>query len=215
MPVGDRRRAASAPPTGTGAARRGRAARRRRRRGRSALRGSRGRGRAGDHESGQRPRDADVEEHLAVGERAADADEGAEGADEAQRHPRARADRRPGRGDEEGQARVDAVAAAGDVVAHLVGEHDADDRRPPGARRPTWPMSPAGPDEVDGGDGQDERDDVRQRAPPRRRQAGGAELGPVLRARVFRPRRRGVGGFGDPWRAPWADLAVVGRGTTG
>jgi primosomal protein N' (replication factor Y) len=76
------------------------------------------------HEPCERSRDADVEERLPVGDRPADADEGAERADEAQ----------DGHRDEVGQRRVDAVAEAGDVVAHLV--RDQDRHQPEHEHRP-------------------------------------------------------------------------------
>ena len=69
--------------------------------------------RQGHDEAGQGSRDAHVEQRATMGERALDPDERAQRSDQA------------GERNEEGERRLDAVVEAGEVVAELVGEHDA------------------------------------------------------------------------------------------
>ena len=71
-----------------------------------------------DDETGERPRDADVEERAARRDGRLDLDERAERAGEKERR----------RGDKERQRRVHAVAAAGDVMPGLVREQDGEQR---------------------------------------------------------------------------------------
>jgi competence protein ComEC len=141
--------------------------------------------REGDHETGDRPGDAHVEQRPSVGQRGAYPNDRPEGAEER------------GAGKEEGERGVDSVDPAGDVMPHLVRPKNQDETH--GVGDPQGPVrrvesdvaggAPVevlqghqGPCDERGDDGHDEADEIDQR-----REGRGPHPGGASRLRRVRP----------------------------